>query len=66
MTATSGFVAIQGFNRDRRDVVPWIMGSFFVAYYTGNIYGSVQAANQFNKNREDEWTSQVRDFVLHD
>ncbi len=66
MTSTTGFVAARGFNRNSKDVLPWVMGSFFVVYYSGNIYGSVHAANQFNKNREDEWISQVRDFVLHD
>ena len=66
MTGTSGFVAVRGFSRNSSNALPWVMGTFFVAYYTGNIYGSVQAANKFNKSKEDEWTNQVRDFVLHD
>jgi tetratricopeptide (TPR) repeat protein len=66
MTASTGFVAVRGFNRSNQSVYPWIMGTLFTVYYTGNIYGSVQAANKFNKSKEDEWTNQVRDFVLHD
>ncbi len=66
MTATTGFVAVRGFNRSNQSVYPWIMGTFFTVYYTGNIYGSVQAANKFNKSKEDEWTNQVRGFVLRD
>lgn len=66
MTATAGFATVRGYNRNNQSVYPWVMASFFTFYYTGNIYGSVRAATGYNKKLEDEWSGQVRDFVLHD
>ena len=66
MTTTAGFVAIRGIKKDKSNLYPWVMGTLSMVYYSGNVYGSTQAAKKFNKNKEDELVNQVLDFVLSD
>ena len=42
ISSSSAFISIKGFNKNPSSIYPWIMGSFAVAYYSGNIYGSSQ------------------------
>ena len=66
MTSSAAIIAIRGINKDKTTFYPWAMGSLAMVYYSGNIYGSAQAAKKINKIKEDELVNQVRDFVLRD
>ncbi len=66
MTSTSAFMAVRGFNKNPKSFYPWAMGTLSVVYYSGNIYGSTQAAYKYNKEKEDELVSKTRDFILRD
>ena len=66
MTSSTAFISARGFNKNPSSIYPWIMGSFAVAYYSGNIYGSAQAALKYNKKREDEWVDKTRAYILDD
>ena len=66
MTSSTAFISVRGFNKNPNSIYPWIMGSFALVYYSGNIYGSGQAALKYNKMREDEWVDKTRAFILDD
>jgi tetratricopeptide (TPR) repeat protein len=64
MTSTSAFVAVRGFNKNPNSFYPWAMGTMAVVYYSGNIYGSAQAALKYNKYKEDELVNKTRGYIL--
>lgn len=66
MTSSTAFMAVRGFNKNAKSFYPWAMGTLSVVYYSGNIYGSTQAAYKYNKDKEDELVSKTRDFILRD
>lgn len=66
MTSTAAFVAVRGFNKNPNSFYPWAMGTLSAVYYSGNIYGSVQAAKKYNKNKEDELVNKTRSYILTD
>jgi tetratricopeptide (TPR) repeat protein len=66
MTSTAAFVAVRGFNKNPHSFYPWAMGTLSVVYYSGNIYGSAQAAKKYNKNKEDELVNKTRSYILTD
>lgn len=66
MTSSSVFLTVRGFNKNPNGFYPWAMGTLSVVYYSGNIYGSTQAASKYNKNKEDELVLKTRDFILRD
>ena len=66
MTSSVAFVSVRGFNKNPKSFYPWAMGTLAVVYYSGNVYGSAQAALKYNKNKEDELVQKTRGFVLGD
>lgn len=66
MTSTAAFMAVRGFNKNPGNFYPWAMGTLSFVYYTGNIYGSVQTATKYNKDKENEVVDKTRDFILRD
>ncbi|MFA5329626.1 MAG: hypothetical protein WC384_17665 [Prolixibacteraceae bacterium] len=66
MTSTTAFMAVRGFNKNPKSFYPWAMGTLSVVYYSGNIYGSTQTANKYNKDKENELVNKTRDFILRD
>lgn len=66
MTSSTAFISVRGFNKDPNSIYPWIMGTFAAVYYSGNIYGSSQAAFKYNKMREDELVDKARPYILND
>ena len=66
MTSTAAFVAVRGFNKNPNSFYPWAMGTLSLVYYSGNVYGSVQAAKKYNKNKEDELVNKTRSYILSD
>jgi len=66
MTTSAAFISIRGFNNNKNSFYPWALGSMALVYYSGNIYGSSQAAIKYNKLREDELVEKTLGFVLSD
>lgn len=66
MTSTAAFLSVKGFNKNPKSFYPWAMGTLAVVYYSGNIYGSSQAALKYNKDNEDELVQKTRGIVLSD
>lgn len=66
MTSSAAFISVKAFNKNPESIYPWIMGTMAVVYYSGNIYGSSQAALKYNKYKEDELVGKTRDFILRD
>lgn len=66
MTSTAAFMSVRGFNKNQNSFFPWAMGTLAVVYYSGNIYGSSQAALKYNKDKEDELVRKTRGFILSD
>ena len=66
MTSTAAFVSVRGFNKNPKNFFPWAMGTLAVVYYSGNVYGSAQAALKHNKYKEDELVQKTRAFILGD
>ena len=64
MTSSAAFISVRGFNQDRKSFYPWVFSSMAFMYYSGNIYGSTQAAMKYNKLKEDELVNKTLNFVL--
>ena len=66
MTSSAAFVSVRGFNKNPHNFYPWAMGTISAVYYSGGIYGSVQAAKKYNKNKEDDLVNKTRSYILTD
>ncbi len=67
LTSLSGWLTYRAFkNYGSKNVYPWAMGAITAGYYSGNIYGSFQAAKKYNQRQEDELTTKARNILLPD
>jgi len=66
MTSSAAFVAVRGFNKNPNNIYPWVMSTFSVVYYSGNIFGSIKAVQKHNKNKENELVNKTRGYILSD
>ena len=66
MTSSTAFVSIKGFQNDHHKFYPWALGTIAAVYYSGNIYGSSQAAKKYNEGKEDALSQKAYDYILSD
>lgn len=67
LTSISGWLTYRAFIKyGDKNIYPWAMGAITTGYYSGNIYGSYQAAKKYNNAKEHELTSKARDILLSD
>jgi hypothetical protein len=66
MTSSVAFISIRGFQNNPQKIYPWVTGTLALGYYSGNIYGSIQAANKYNQIIEDELAKKTLDYILTD
>lgn len=58
--------AYRGFDRrGTASAYGWIFGSIGTAFYLGNIYGSVKAAQQYNQLQQKAFHQDVENFLRH-
>ena len=55
LVSANAFQAYRGFSQQgKRSAYGWVFGGLTVAFYSGNVWGSVKAAKKYNSNIDDE------------
>lgn len=65
LTLSAAFCAYRGFEkRGKESIYGWIFSGVTLGFYSGNIYGAIKSAVQYNRKTKNRLTDEATMFVV--